>query len=136
MGELSPVGVALNFVELINQRDLDGLMGLMTVDHTFIDLGGDVHPGKDVQRRNWGMYFEAYPTYMIYIKEIYLVDDMVILVGRTTGSHVDLPREIEILDTVIWRAKVSGSKIAEWRIFEDTLEMRGKFHAVEETRVV
>ena len=33
---------ALRFNEKINQRDLEGLVELMTDDHTFIDNSGDI----------------------------------------------------------------------------------------------
>lgn len=40
--------VALKFNENINRRDLDGLVKLMTSDHTFINSEGEVHEGREV----------------------------------------------------------------------------------------
>ena len=45
--------IALKFNEKINQRDLEGLVELMTDDHTFIDNSGDVTKGKDVMKEGW-----------------------------------------------------------------------------------
>lgn len=59
-------------------------------------------------RAGWQGYFDAYPDYMIHVCDLYRVGDAVIIAGRTTGSHVRLPRHQEIRDTVIWVAEVAG----------------------------
>ena len=43
--------VALKFNEKINQRNLDGLVDLMTDDHTFIDNSGDACRRQNLQKR-------------------------------------------------------------------------------------
>lgn len=118
------VAIAFRFVECINRRDLDGLTGLMTEEHTFVDLEGDVEQGRDVMRKAWAGYFSAFPDYMIHVSAFFTVGDTVILVGRTTGSHLQLPRAVEFRDPVIWAARIVDDLVFEWRIYPDTQEAR------------
>jgi ketosteroid isomerase-like protein len=57
--ELMPT--ALKFSEKINQQDLEGLAGLMTDGHTFIDSWGNITKGKDAMKEGWREFFKKYP---------------------------------------------------------------------------
>jgi len=131
----NPVDVALRFVECINRGDLNSLVALMPEDHTFVDLAGDVEKGRQTMKSGWKQYFTACPEYMIHISDIYLVENEVILVGRTTGSHVGLPRQEEIRDPIIWVAKVEAGLVKEWRLYLDSEERRAQLGATETTQV-
>lgn len=123
--EQEMVDIAFRFVECINRRDLEGLTAVMSTDHLFVDIAGDLSQGRDTMRRGWEAYFSAYPDYMIHISEFFLRGDTVILVGRTTGSHLDLPRAVEFQDyPVIWVAHVREESVSEWRLYEATPENR------------
>jgi ketosteroid isomerase-like protein len=52
--------VTLRFNEKINQRDLEGLVELMTDDHTFIDNSGDVD--KNMREGFANAIFPELPT--------------------------------------------------------------------------
>lgn len=54
--ELMPT--ALKFSEKINQQDVEGLAGLMTDDHTFIDSGCNITKGKDAMKEGWREFFK------------------------------------------------------------------------------
>jgi len=54
---------ALRFNDRINQQDLEGLVELMTDDHTFIDSEGNVTKGKDTMKQGWKEFFKKYPDY-------------------------------------------------------------------------
>lgn len=46
--------------------------------------------------------------------------DEVVVLGHTTGSHLNLPDEDESQLTVIWRATVKDGLLALWQILENT----------------
>ena len=115
--------VALAFVERINERDLNGLVDLMTEDHAFIDEDGDEQRGRDAMREGWREYFRLFPEYKIHLTRVVAVGDTVVLIGRTSGSQV--PREIEAEETVIWAAWVDSGLVREWHIlYADTEKAR------------
>jgi hypothetical protein len=124
MSEETNIDIAFQFVECINRRDLDGLVALMTADHTFFDLEGDAYSGRETMRRGWANYFGAYPHYMIHIHEFHDFQDRIIFIGSTTGSHLELPRRIEFNDPLIWTARIVADHVAEWHIYDDTPEVR------------
>ncbi len=83
--------VALRFNERINQRDLDGLVQLMTDDHTFIDKLGEISNGKDVMKEGWRNFFNDYPDYRnIFIRTQVVEDDFVIMMGYSHCSNKQL----------------------------------------------
>lgn len=120
MSEPRAIDVAFRFVEHINRRELESLVELMTPDHRFIDLAGDVEEGRDVMGAGWADYFAHYPDYMIHISHFFVRDDVVIFVGRTTGSHLRLPRDVEFQEPVIWIAPIENGLVAEWRLYPYT----------------
>jgi hypothetical protein len=130
-----PVDIALRYVECINRLDLDGLVELMPEDYVFIDLAGDAYEGLAHMKPGWLEYFTNWPEYMIHVSEVYLVETIVILIGRTTGSHLQQPRHVEIQGTLIWIAEIEDHKVKVWRLYSDTDENRKMLGATEETRV-
>ncbi len=112
--------VALNFNVKINQRDLDGLVELMTDDHTFIDIPGEIHKGKSVMKKGWGEFFESYPDYRNVFTSVTVNDNLVVMVGYSTCSHKQLD------GPSIWTAKVRDERVSEWRVYEDTASNRQK----------
>lgn len=123
-GPLHPVEVVLQFVECINRQDHAQLVSMLSDDHTYIDLAGEVQRGKALVRRHWAEYFDQCRRYLIHVSEVYLVEDEVVLVGRTTGAQADEPRHMEIRKRLIWVARVRGQYVAEWTQYEDTPENR------------
>lgn len=135
-GEDKLVDTALRFVEHINRLDLAGLVGLMPDDHLFVDLEGDRDEGRAAMCPGWAGYMRHWPEYMIHVGEIYVVGDEVILLGRTTGSHLELPRLQEFRDEpVIWVAKIRDGLVAEWRLYYVTDDNRATLGMTEATRV-
>lgn len=123
----SPVDTAFKFVERINRGDLAGLLELMTDDYAFIAIDGTLDLTDKVQAEaGWRGYFALCPEYMMHLCEVYQTPELVVLVGRTTGSHLRQQRMEEFPETLIWTAKVRGGLVAEWRIYHDTPEVRGE----------
>lgn len=130
-----PVDIALRFVEQINRQNLPGLVDLMTEDHTFIDLGGNIQRGREMMRQGWASYFDLCPDYMIHVAEVYLAGENVVLLGRTTGSHTRQPRYEEICQTLLWITAVTATQVARWQLVDDTAENRATWGAVPANQI-
>lgn len=110
--------VALRFNERINRRDLEGLVELMTPDHTFIDSEDEIHEGREAMREGWRDFFERWPDYRNVFTRIQVEGDLVVMVGYSTCSY-------EPLDgPALWTAKVREGRLSEWRVYGDTPENR------------
>jgi hypothetical protein len=135
MAGTDPIDVAFEFVEAINRRDLERLVALMTHDHRFVDLSGEAHLGRETMRKAWASYFDSFPKYMIHVAELFRNDDRVIMVGRTTGSHLNLPRLVEFNETMIWLAETAGGLVTGWLLYEDSPQNRAQLGADASTRI-
>ena len=63
--------IALEFVECINAQDVEGLVALMTEDHTFIGCEeGDVAVGRKRMKEGFAQYFEAYPGIERWLEKV------------------------------------------------------------------
>ena len=114
------MSIALKFNEKINQQDLEGLAELMTDDHTFIDIPGEIHKGKAVMKKGWKEFFEKYPDYRNIFTCVTVRNNVVVMVGYSTCSFKQLD------GPSIWTAKVHGGRVSEWRVYEDTKLNRQK----------
>ncbi len=123
------VDTALRFVEHINRGEVIALSRLMTEDYEFVDLAGEIMTGRSKMTQGWADYFKLCPQYMIHISDLYLAEDRVIMIGRTTGSHLGQSRFKEFRDTLIWVARVIGGRIAAWHLYYDTERVRKELGA-------
>ena len=113
--------VALRFNERINQRDLDGLVELMTVDHIFIDSLGEITKGKDVMKEGWRQFFNSYPDYRnVFTRVQVITKDFVVMLGYSICSYKPLS------GPALWSAKISEERVSEWRVYKDTQQNRRK----------
>ena len=118
MGDNDLISIALRFNERINARDLTGLGELMTEDHVFIDIPGEVHKGRDMMVPGWFSFFKNYPDYRNNFTHVEVKQNLVIMIGFSECSH-------EPLDgPAIWTAKIRDGFIAEWRVYDDNKEVR------------
>ena len=116
----SAKAVALEFVQVINAGDSEGLVKLQTEGFTLIDMGSDIYRGRD----GWQGYFSAYPKYGIHVQHVLTSGNGVAIIGKTTGSHVS--PEVEAKETVLWTAEIRDGLVAEWRIYSDIEEAKKK----------
>jgi len=56
------------FVEAINDHNVDKICSLITDEHKFIDSQGNVTLGKEQMRAGWIGYFQLFPDYKIEIR--------------------------------------------------------------------
>jgi uncharacterized protein (TIGR02246 family) len=110
--------IALQFVECINNQDLEGLVALMTEDHTFIGYEeGDVGLGRERMSEGFRGYFDDFPDYKIHVEKVTRSGKDIAIIEKTTGSHV--APAVEAKETVVWLATIEGDRVSEWRIFSD-----------------
>jgi ketosteroid isomerase-like protein len=82
--------ITLKFNERINARDLTGLAELMTEDHTFIDIPGEVTVGRDKMILGWLNFFKTYPDYRNNFTHIEVQGTKVIMIGFSECSYEPL----------------------------------------------
>ena len=116
--ELELISIALRFNERINARDLTGLAELMTEDHVFIDIPGEVHEGRERMLMGWFEFFTKYPDYRNNFTQITTKGNLVIMVGFSKCAHDPLD------GPAIWTAKIRKGKVEEWRVYDDTPKTR------------
>ena len=112
--------VAVRFNECINGRDIDSLAELMSDDHKFIDTAEEVVSGKEGCLRAWRGFFESFPDYRNVFVSVMARGDVVTIVGHSECSEPGLS------GPALWTATVRGDKVAQWRVYDDTPEIRGR----------
>ncbi len=115
------------FVNAINRQDVEGLTGLMTPGHRFIDALGNAVEGREKMRAAWVGYFRMVPDFSIVVEETYVEGPIVVMLGMTRGTYStdgQLHAENRWETPAAWRAKVEGGLVAEWRVYADNKPMR------------
>jgi ketosteroid isomerase-like protein len=110
--------IAVRFNENINRRDLDGLADLMSEDHRFVDSEGDVLEGKAACVAAWRGFFAAFPDYRNVFDQLSASTRVVTILGHSECS------EPALAGPAIWTATIQHAKVAEWRVYVDTPEVR------------
>ena len=118
MKDTDLISVALRFNERINARDLTGLGEMMTEDHVFIDIPGEVNEGRPLMVSGWFDFFKTYPDYRNNFTHIEVIDGVVVMLGFSECSHDPLD------GPAIWTAKIRDGLVAEWRVYDDKEEVR------------
>ena len=113
--------VVVSFNDCITARDLDGLAGLMSDDHVFIDTAGDSVTGKRACLEAWRGFFDAYPGYRNSFESMGVDGSVVTIIG-----HSECPGVPILEGPALWTAVVSGNRVAQWRVHEDTAEARAR----------
>lgn len=120
MRNITPAEIALAFVDAINSKDLEGMAGLMTDDHKFIDGDGSELPGKDQMKAGWKMHFELIPDLTLSISAQFEDEETVVLLGQSRGTILqngELKAENHWQVPSAWRVLVKSGKVAEWQLY-------------------
>jgi ketosteroid isomerase-like protein len=110
---------AISFNEHINAADLDGLAGLMTEDHTFIDTSGSAVHGRTDCVQAWRGFLDAFPGYRNTFELVRAYGDTAAIRGRS-----DCPGRPDLTGSALWTARVRGGLVAEWRVHDDVPDAR------------
>jgi ketosteroid isomerase-like protein len=119
---MSPVETLLQFLDRINQRDVDKLAELMTEDHIFIDSLGSSVRGREKVRAGWRGYYAFCPDYWVSHEEVFQNGNKVAVFGSAGGTIADnrkLPLENKWRVTAAWLAVGENDLVKEWRIYAD-----------------
>ena len=112
---MRPVEVARAFMDRINAADVDGLVQMMTEDHTFVDSLGKSIRGKTWMRPAWNAYFGFCAEYWITDEEILESGDTVAIFGKAGGIVAGTRWETP----AAWRAVIQDGLVREWRVYAD-----------------
>ena len=129
---LPAVAVAVSFIDCINRADVTGLTALMTDDHSRHVFDEPPLFGRAANVEAWGGYFESFPEYVIYPRQVGEHQGLVAVLGHTTGSHLGLADGEESSVTVIWLAKVHAGAVRSWTLIEDTPNHRSRLGLSED----
>jgi len=124
---MPPVAAVLSFIDGINRGDIAHLASLMTDDHRLQVFDESPLDGKERNIEAWRGYTSSFPTYVIYPHQFVVRKTEVIVLGHTTGSHLDLPDEQESGQTLLWRAIVRDGRLSLWQLISDTPARRTEF---------
>jgi ketosteroid isomerase-like protein len=119
---MTPVETVLQFLDRINQRDVDKLAELMTGDHVFIDSLGQSTRGREKMRAGWRGYYAFCPDYWVSHEEIFQNGNLVAVFGSAGGTiaaNGKLPPENEWRVSAAWLAVVENGLVKEWRVYAD-----------------
>jgi len=112
---------ALEFVESINQHDLEKINALLTDDHLFIDSQGGHYQGKEVMTEAWNGYFVLFPDYRIDIEEIVEKDSLISLFGFASATYTNKVTNSSQFWRIpaAWKAIVVNNMIKLWQVYAD-----------------
>jgi ketosteroid isomerase-like protein len=119
---MNPAETVLEFLERINQRDVDKLAELMTEDHVFIDSLGQSVRGREKMRAGWRGYYAFCPDYWVAHEEIFENGNRVAVFGSAGGTiaaNGKLPAENQWRTPAAWLAVLEKGLVKEWRVYAD-----------------
>jgi len=111
-----------NFIEAINEHNVDKICALMTDDHTFIDSQGNEAVGKEKMRAGWIGYFQLFPDYKIEITNMFLDGDTIAAFSFASGTFQGLSDRKENYWRLpaAWKAIAKNGKIHVWQVYADS----------------
>jgi len=118
----STVDTVLEFLDRINQHDVDKLAEYMTEDHLFIDSLGQAVSGRENMRSGWLGYFRFCPDYWVSHEEIFPSGKLVAVFGAAGGTIAadgKLPPQNTWRVSAAWFAIVEHGLVKQWRVYAD-----------------
>jgi ketosteroid isomerase-like protein len=119
---MNPTQVVLDFLERINQRNVDKLAELMTADHVFIDSLGNAVNGREKMRFGWRGYYALCPDYWVSHEEIFSEGNWVGVFGAAGGTisvNGKVLAENKWRTPTAWLAVVENGLVKQWRVYAD-----------------
>jgi ketosteroid isomerase-like protein len=112
---MDDIETVLEFLNRINQRDVDKLVELMTEDHVFVDSLGNQVRGREKMRGGWRGYFTMCPDYWVSHEEVFRNGNMVAVFGAAGGAI----KGNRWRTPSAWLAVVQKGLVKEWRVYAD-----------------
>lgn len=112
---MDDIETVLEFLNRINQRDVDRLAEWMTEDHVFVDSLGNQVRGREKMRGGWRGYYSMCPDYWVSHAEIFRNGNMVAVFGAAGGTIKGTPWRTPSA----WLAVVQNGLVKEWRVYAD-----------------
>jgi ketosteroid isomerase-like protein len=112
---MDDIETVLEFLNRINQRDVDKLAELMTEDHVFVDSLGNQVRGWEKMRGGWRGYFTMCPDYWVSHEEVFRNANMVAVFGAAGGTI----KGKQWRTPSAWLAVVQKGGVKEWRVYAD-----------------
>lgn len=119
MNKMTQTDTVLALVEAINRHNSKDISSLIAFDHRFTDIKGESLTNRNNVASAWNSYFNINPSYCIHVSEILSEKDKIVLRVKTT-SHSKKPRHQEFKKTLLFAAKVRGTKVSELALYKDT----------------
>jgi predicted SnoaL-like aldol condensation-catalyzing enzyme len=119
MNKRDPKLTALLFNECINNQDLEGLVALMTNNHSLICYDHVDTDDRESSRAAWSSFFEEYPDYANHFARVESRGAFVVLVGHSTCSNHDGSN-----GPALWSARIEDNRLAEWQVYANNPENR------------
>jgi hypothetical protein len=116
--------VVLDFVNAINNIDIDRINRLMSENHLFIDSQDNRMNGKEKMKQAWIAYFAMFPDYKIEINEVFEKDSLICILGYASGTYRNIQNENNSNYWRIpaaWKAIVADNKIKQWQVYADNI---------------
>ncbi|MBN1755160.1 nuclear transport factor 2 family protein [bacterium] len=132
----STVDIAVKFIECINRRNFDGLGELMSPAHRLVSDSGEIKEGQELSLKTLRDYTCRWPDFQIHIGEIFMNDEYIIIVARTTGSCDQKPPSEEIRQRRLYRLLIRDGKTREFQYaMEDNNQRREEFRITADKRI-
>jgi ketosteroid isomerase-like protein len=115
--------IVYDFVDAINEHNVEKIYSLMTDDHKFIDAHGNEVSGKDKMKAGWTGYFQWFPDYKIEITDIFFNGDTLAAFGFASGTFKGIKTEKNENYWRLpasWKIIVENNKIKLWQVYADT----------------
>jgi ketosteroid isomerase-like protein len=119
---MSPIETVLQFMERINQRDVDKVVEMLSEEHVFIDSLGHAVRGREKMRAGWRAYYAFCPDYWVSHEEIFANGNVVAVFGAAGGTIAaagKLPAENQWRTPAAWMAVIDKGLVKEWRVYAD-----------------
>ena len=107
----SSLTIVMEFIESVNNGDIDKLNSYISDEIVFTDIQGRVYLEPGFMEN----YLKAYPNYRIHVEHVLQGGEGVAVIGSTSGSHVS--PEVEENEVLVWTADVKNELIISWRIY-------------------
>lgn len=108
----------MNFVEVINNKNLTYMIDMMSENFYFIDTYGD-KSNKEQMKTGWQGYFDWFPDYLIEVSDYIEGDEFSMIIGKASTSYRG-NKEKYWKFPACWKVIVNGNKIQTWQVFCDS----------------